>query len=134
MTSEFDLVKAAAHGIQSVSRVVQTAAGTWLASWHGVPGNTPPIEKRDWFCVACFQEQDAQWRKIPPMEFIKWKEAAKQLGSEDAHAAYNLIKNHRPVLLEHVKDVEELNLKSKICCKVCQKKLNSATEALVEVF
>lgn len=89
------------------NRVVQTEEGTWLAHWCGVPGNTPPIEKRKWSCLACFNKPSALWRQLSPVNFIVW---------------------------EHIKHVEKLGLRAEVCCKRCKTILNSAAEALVEVF
>lgn len=118
----------------SSSRVVQTETGTWLASWCGVPGNTPPIEKREWFCLACFKKSDELWRSIPPEGFINWEEVEKRIGPDDTKNARNFIKNHIPSVWERIKSVEELGLKTDVYCKDCGTVLNSAAEALVEVY
>ena len=133
---ESDFVKTAASGelFTDKPRMVQTAEGTWLASWYGVPNNTPPIEKRDWFCAACFKNHSDFWREVPPPDFIDWKEVQKKFGQETSDRIYDTIKNHRISCWERIKNVEELCLKADVHCKHCRENLNSAAEALVEVY
>ena len=104
-----DLVRAAVRGEMDAptSRVIQTENGSWLSSWHGVPGKTPPIEERHWLCPGC-------WRQI------------------DEHA--RATRSSKFVVMERIKNVEELHLKTEIFCLACAVDLTHAAEALVEVY
>jgi len=104
-----DLVKAAVRGEMDVnpSRVVQTEGGTWLSDWHGVPDNTPPMEERHWFCPKCWHQIDEHARATRSSKFC---------------------------VVERIKNVEELHLKTEIFCLACAVYLTHAAEALVEVY
>jgi hypothetical protein len=104
-----DLVRAAVRGEMDVnpSRVVQTEDGTWLSDWHGVPGNTPPMERRRWVCQEC-------WDRI--------NEKSKTTS--------------RPAILvmERIKDIEGLSLKAEVFCTGCADDVSKASMAYVEVY
>ena len=113
--TESDFVKAAVRGeLHADCRLKQTEEGSWLAHWHGVPGDTPPIEKRQWYCSEC------------------WDRVNKKFGEAKTNRIF--VVERIIFVVERIKDIDELPLKSGIFCVGCTKDLTKSSEAYVEVY
>lgn len=115
------------------SRTIQNEIGTWLATWHSIE-NTPPMEERKWSCRECFRKWNDLLSQIPPAAWIDWNEVAKKIGPEQAEKAYRITQCRHISCWERVEDVWEIPLKAEVHCKHCGIRLNTAIEALVEVY
>lgn len=115
----------------TTSRVIQNERGTWLAHWCGDPTENPPIEEREWLCLRCFNwiHEFASHIRVSN---IDWGRVEQEIGKEYSEKLKRLLRT--PVLQERVQQINELGLKKSISCKGCEKCLDNAAEALVEVY